>query len=968
MKYITQVAYIICLLLFPLTALKASHIVGGEMTYNCLGNNQYEIRLTIFKDCASVSPQTGLNVPFDDPVSIGIFDGQTGQYIRTEFVPLVGSSDTLDLSLNNPCFTVPPNVCIETIVYTKQITLQPNVGGYHLAYQRCCRNDIINNIIAPQFTGATYDVEITPDALANCNSSPRFKEWPPFYICQGTTINYDNSAFDPDGDSIAYELCAPYDGASTGNPAPNIPSAPPYDPVSWSPPYSVNNMLGGSDPLAIDPVTGQLSGTPPATGTFVVGICAKEYRNGVLIGVTKRDFQYSVGYCFPLQAAFVSNIPNCNTSLSSFYLNTSTIQGATYQWDFGDNSPIITADNPVHTFPDTGTYTVQMVATAGSGCVDTVINNVTIQLTGADVTVPLQEACEGDTVLLVAENVLANYNTITSYNWSPAGTILSGQGTDSVYVIASTSPININLSVTNDNNCTEDENTQVIIQYVEANFDSLEFVCNTSLAIPFTNTSTDVSNSFLWDFASIGTSNDVNPTYTFPDTGFYNITLIAGVNGLCQDTTEKQIYIPLDGASILYAGPQEACKGDLVTLGVSNQLIDYNSIVSYSWAPPNLILSGQGTDSVEVLADETTTYSIRVVNENGCVDSILTTLNVLQINALFDSVILICNKSLTVPFYNSSADLGVPFSWDFNGLGTSSDVNPSFTFPDTGSYVVTLIGGIGTLCPDTFSRAVYIPLDGADIEASNAQIVCKGDTVLLTATNLSNYNTIIDYTWTPAANIISGQGTDSVYALATADMSFYVVGLNDENCGDIASSDINITTLTPPLTITASPDSIFVGQVSQLEGTYDVDYVYEWTPDTSLSALNINDPEARPRETTTYYLTVTNQYCSNNDSVTVYIKPPICGDPIIFVPNAFTPDGDGYNDVLMVNGNNISEMTIAIYNRWGQKVFESNDQNIGWDGTYNGKTLPPDVYGYYMQCRCDEGGSLFLKGNITLLR
>ena len=94
----------------------------------------------------------------------------------------------------------------------------------------------------------------------------------------------------------------------------------------------------------------------------------------------------------------------------------------------------------------------------------------------------------------------------------------------------------------------------------------------------------------------------------------------------------------------------------------------------------------------------------------------------------------------------------------------------------------------------------------------------------------------------------------------------------------------------------------------------------------------------------------------------------ICDEPNVFVPNAFTPDGDGHNDIIYVEGNAITDVNFIIYNRWGEQVFNSNVKTNGWDGTYKGKACPPDVYGYYMTCRCADGNELKKKGNITLLR
>jgi gliding motility-associated-like protein len=965
MKYLIYSISLLCgLIVFPFSTTQASHIVGGEMTYNCLGNNQYEILLTIFRDCKNGNP----GAYFDNPAIVGIFDASSGAYLDDESFFFNGD-DTLDLTTSNPCYILSGDQCVHTTTYRKQITLPYRTGGYHLAYQRCCRNNIINNIIDPDQTGATYDVVISENALANCNNSARFREWPPFYICQGASIDYDHSAFDPDGDSIVYKLCNPYEGGTTAVPMPNPPGGPPYNSVTWQAPYNINNMLGNfADPFRIDINTGRLSGTPPNIGIFVVGICAQEYRNGILIGITKRDFQYEVVACTPLEARFAVFMSACNASLSVLHVNVSTSLNVPFQWDFGDGSPISTEISPVHTYPDTGTYTITLIAAPGLSCVDTTIRQITVNLDGADVEVPPQDACEGDTVLMVAQNVLSNYNNLVSYNWSPNNAILSGQGTDSVYVIVN-NDVNLSVTVVNDNGCRDVDNTSIQIQLVEAAFDSIVFNCNTTLSIPFSNNSTAINNGFLWSFAGTGTSTDVYPTHTFPDTGLYAVTLIAGYGALCQDTFTRDIYIPLDGASVLSTGPTQACKGKNLTLSVTNTLANYNNIVGYIWAPNTPILSGQGTDSIQIVADVNTVFTVNVVNDNGCVDTVVLPLQVFQVDATFDTIELVCNKSFAVPFINTSVDPNVGFIWDFDGTGTSTDLNPTHTFPDTGSYTITLIGGLGTACPDTFTREFYLPIDGLEIIASDTQLVCRGDTVLLTASNvLSLYSSVVDYTWAPISNIITGQSTDSVDVLANADLDFTVIGLNDKGCRDTAFAHVNVTTISPAFTIVAIPDSIFLGQTAQLLATDVAGYIYDWLPDTTLSAYDISDPVARPRTTKTYYLTVTNQFCTDEDSVTVRIREPICDGPLIFIPNAFSPDGDGYNDVLMVNGNNIDEMTMAIYNRWGQKVFETNNQSVGWDGTFKGKDLPPDVYGYYMRCTCDKGGSLFLKGNITLLK
>jgi len=126
---------------------------------------------------------------------------------------------------------------------------------------------------------------------------------------------------------------------------------------------------------------------------------------------------------------------------------------------------------------------------------------------------------------------------------------------------------------------------------------------------------------------------------------------------------------------------------------------------------------------------------------------------------------------------------------------------------------------------------------------------------------------------------------------------------------------------------------------------------------------------ATPEETTTYDVIVRDDNgCINQALVTVVVLVLECGEPYIFIPTGFTPDGDGLNDELEVYGNNIQEMYLVVYNRWGELVFESRDQAEKWDGTYRGNELPAGTFGFYLEVICDDGDQYTKKGNITLLR
>ncbi len=228
------------LLLWSLPTAQATHMVGGEINYRCLGNDRYEIMVTVFRDCDTGVPW------FDNPASVGVFDRNDSLLYDLRLT--LRNNDTLDLNLTDPCLVAPPNVCIHTTTYIDTVTLPFQVGGYQVVYQRCCRNQDIVNIVAPTATGATYSSFISEEALLNCNSSARFNEWPPVYVCAGVPIVYDHSATDLDGDSVVYELCTPFTGATPQQSQPQPPNNPPYNNVTWLPPYSVDNMLGAPIP------------------------------------------------------------------------------------------------------------------------------------------------------------------------------------------------------------------------------------------------------------------------------------------------------------------------------------------------------------------------------------------------------------------------------------------------------------------------------------------------------------------------------------------------------------------------------------------------------------------------------------------------------------------------------------------------------------------------------------------------
>ena len=143
---------------------------------------------------------------------------------------------------------------------------------------------------------------------------------------------------------------------------------------------------------------------------------------------------------------------------------------------------------------------------------------------------------------------------------------------------------------------------------------------------------------------------------------------------------------------------------------------------------------------------------------------------------------------------------------------------------------------------------------------------------------------------------------------------------------------------------------------------------YSWSPSGDVSNSAIAAPTAVVNSTTTFVVVVSDGICTASDSVTVRIFEFACDEPDIFVPNAFTPNGDGNNDVLFVRGRYITSLEFKVFDRWGEKVFETTDQAMGWDAMYKGKPVDPAVFVYWLKVACEGGQTYFKKGNVTVIR
>jgi gliding motility-associated-like protein len=224
------------------------------------------------------------------------------------------------------------------------------------------------------------------------------------------------------------------------------------------------------------------------------------------------------------------------------------------------------------------------------------------------------------------------------------------------------------------------------------------------------------------------------------------------------------------------------------------------------------------------------------------------------------------------------------------------------------------------------------------------------------------------YTWTPAI-IIQGPNDEATVTFQT-DSSQYIhlTAFFNSSCIIEDSFFVDVHTLDPTiLSATAVPDTLPMGGMVQLN-VQPSGYSYIWTPESVVSDVNAQSPTAKVDQNTKFDVLISDGVCAKNATVSVVVYDFICGRPGVYVPNAFSPNGDGNNDVLYVRSPIVNEVLFRVFSRWGELLFETTEMSKGWDGRHKGKLMDPDTYDYYLKVVCVDGQENMLKGNVTLLR
>ncbi len=496
---------------------------GGYITYIGQGNNVYNVKMRRYFLC------TG-NIAAPPFPRIPLYDNQQN-ILPTSFILFIDDSLSVSLDTAN-CTTTPTGICYKYREYDNLAVLPPRPGGYVLTNGLGPRSPQVTNLP----TSSAFLVTSIPDNDGGANTSPQIGDPLIMSSCLNRPMSITIPVTEPDGDSVSFEFCNVYSSITNQ--------------VPYSAPHSVSAPMPGSPAIAIDARTGEITGTPTQAGLYVLGICIKEWRNGVNISSVTLDYMIQIFNCRYTIADMVTQLEDTTQNCQGQTINfTNESQFATsYFWDFGDPNVLTdtsTQANPTYTYTNPGTYTVMLVTDPGAFCSDTMYSvfDARDSLRGSLVFDSIY--CFKDQPIQITA-ALQNVDTNAIYNWD-FGPLADQQ----ISVLKDPPPIRwssggshyVELIVRNGKCNTIIGDTIKIANRLTADMltsdEDPTVLCN-GLTVNFTSQSVGATQLF-WDFGDGATLADTSslsrPSYTYPAPGAYTATLIASQNGLCYDTT-----------------------------------------------------------------------------------------------------------------------------------------------------------------------------------------------------------------------------------------------------------------------------------------------------------------------------------------------------------------------------------------------------------------------------------------------
>lgn len=653
----------------------------------------------------------------------------------------------------------------------------------------------------------------------------------------------------------------------------------------------------------------------------------------------------SVSTCVPFTVTFT------NLSLPS----------ALTTWDFGDGG-VDTGDVVTHTFNQGGVYNVAMTARDLNGCAYNAGKQVTVNGPSGNFFYDNGYICG---------NAPVRFEAITSgtdsIRWDFGdGTFLSSTA-NIVYHVYTQPGVyvpSIRLLSGPGAACSRlvPGSDTIRVEYISAGFTTSQVRGCGSTAVSFTDSTRSFFGlqSWQWNFGDGNSSTLRNPVHVYSTTNTWPIRLIATSASGCADTTDLSLFVKVD------VKPEASIVHD--PTGCVNQPVTYTSVVVssdavnyYSWTFSNLATGNTATVLNNYAAPGVYTAQLIAGTTFGCYDTATSTITINPSPFVrTDPDMVICRGESA----HLMATGALNYTWaPFTGLSCNACPNPVASPLTTTQYVVTGYNSFGCASRDTILITVPQPIT---VDASADMVMCIGQSRQLIANGATTYQ------WSPAATL-SAANIPNPVATPTTTTVYRVIGFDAYSCfQDTAFVTVGVGNY--PVVNIGRDTVVATGTLLNLAPTVTNGPItlWSWTPTNDLSCTNCPAPIATAKKDICYNVTATNAFgCSGKDTICIRV---FCESAQVFIPNAFTPDGDGINDVLTVRASGVKLVkTFRIFNRWGQLVFEKsafppNADSHGWDGKVKGVAAPPDVYVYTCEVVCEDDTPYTYKGNVAILK
>ncbi len=850
------------ILLFAASQSFATHVVGGNLLYKCLGNDNYEITLEFAVDCINGD---GAALALDSFATIKIFDGNNNlmSNLANDGELTIAFSEVIRLGDPNvACRVLENEVCVQRQIYVDTLNLPFNPDGYILSFRRCCRNSSLLNITDPLDNGVTHWTEINAEAQQICNNSAVFNQWPDVYVCINEDLVFDHSARDTDGDSLVYRLCAPSEGGSDSQNLSSLNYFPPFVDIQFDNGYDLNNLMGGV-PLTIDAQTGVITATPNTIGQFLIGVCVDEYRNGVKISETRRDFEYNVRACTvpPISAFTPDTNPKCDGLEISFTNESISSIGnpLTFEWIFDHpvGSLISNEPNPVYTFPSPGLYNVALVTFDGV-CQDTAFATIGVS-TLDDPTVGFDYdalVCGGPIEVNLIDNT-STVQEITDYIWTVVTSTetLTFDTANPSFELTQNQSVTVTLEVVTESGCagTVTRTLDIIADGIDLDIpnnltvcagESISFIDNIPDGIDVQiSPATDIIIS-QGMITLTGSGTQVLGVYSYDITLSNQDCTISDVLEL--NVVESPLNPDIQGAIAYQCGSTNAILNP-------NGNPNYN----YTWTSddPNLVFD-QNAVSPSVFVSQETNFQVEVANGDciaignvtvQIVDGIIDT-------GLTDDTLFQCGENGQISL-NPNGNPSYDYSWTSDDPNLTiiapNAINPSVNVSQTTVFTVVVSD---EFCSETFDVTVEIGPNTLDISDLPEQLfVCEGSSIELYPDADPN----LTYVWIandPNLNFDNNAPNPNVVINFPTEFSVVV---SDGMC---------VTTGQLSVDLGAGPDAGLVNALVQCEGDTiglnpngNTNFMYNWAtdnPDIDIDTDAVN-PMVYVTATTTFTVTVT---------------------------------------------------------------------------------------------------------------